>query len=280
MSVYCKINNFSFDNDDMSLHVDDIYKIQTEREIIRLRTFNTILNRCYGKVRYSVNCEDSYCIFTVPEFIVGTPLYDIVKCIQFIMIKLTNNGFAVKHYKPNILYIYWKKKELATSSYLTIDCKAKNKDYYRNFNSRVLAIEAPRSDSVMSSIYNKDPIYQNSNYNKSVDYSNSNYNKEPIYQNSNYNKPVDNTNSIYNKPINHIYNNKQSIYDNVNNSIRPEVSSSYNKLNESYSNTNYANRVGSNNQSTNKLKNDDDFSFNLKKTQRYDLFDNYIPLCK
>jgi hypothetical protein len=38
----------------------------------------------------------------------GVPRYDVQTCIQYVMDKLHNNGFAVKYTHPNLLFISWK----------------------------------------------------------------------------------------------------------------------------------------------------------------------------
>jgi hypothetical protein len=254
MSTYCQINNFNFENTDMSLHVDDIYKLQTSRETIRLKTFNTILNRCYGQIRYSVNREDSYRIFSIPEFIVGTPLYNMNKCIKFIIIRLTNNGFRVKFYKPNIIYIYWEQKELATSSYLTIDYKPMHSNYNKYSKPQQLSIKSPQP--IQKYISQQPPT----NYNRESTYNTPN--RESTYNTvqppTNYNRE-----STYNTPNREsIYNyQKPSIYsNNTNNTTNSNNSNNFNKPTIS-----------------DKLRTDNDFSFNLKNNN---LFGDYIPLKK
>ena len=52
------------------------------------------------------------CFFEVPEFVIGYPLYNINECVNYIHDKLTSNGFLVKYYFPNILYISWSEDEI------------------------------------------------------------------------------------------------------------------------------------------------------------------------
>jgi len=50
---------------------------------------------------------DQFTFFVVPEFIVGTPRYDVAACIAFIIDKLKDNGFVVNYTHPNLLFISW-----------------------------------------------------------------------------------------------------------------------------------------------------------------------------
>ena len=51
--------------------------------------------------------DDKCCWFIVPEIIIGIPKYDQAACIAFVMDKLTDNGFMVKYYHPNAIFINW-----------------------------------------------------------------------------------------------------------------------------------------------------------------------------
>jgi len=46
-------------------------------------------------------------MFVIPEFILGIPRYDIAECTNYVIEKLTENGFQVKYTYPNLLFISW-----------------------------------------------------------------------------------------------------------------------------------------------------------------------------
>ena len=43
----------------------------------------------------------------LPEFILGTPRYDMSECTSYVMEKLIDNGFMIKYTHPNLLFISW-----------------------------------------------------------------------------------------------------------------------------------------------------------------------------
>ena len=60
------------------ISLDDLYHRTQEVEDLRIRVYKKILNRAHQKIKYTSrqrNTED-FCIFVVPEFLVGTPRYD------------------------------------------------------------------------------------------------------------------------------------------------------------------------------------------------------------
>jgi hypothetical protein len=251
----------------MTIHVNDIYKIQTDRETVRAKTFNTILNRCYAKIRYSVNRDDAYCLITIPEFIVGIPLYNMKKCTKYVILRLQKNGFFIKYYKPNILYIYWKMTELSSSSYLALDSKPHNHNY-----SKMLTIEPQKNTQYNTPSNTQYNTPSNTGYNTP---SNTQYNTP---SNTGYNTP---SNTGYNTPSNTGYNTvPKSIYS------APSKPSPYSvpdkpSVYSSEFDTRKADYNTPSNTNQNKLQNDNEFSFTLRSNQAKSfLFDNYIPTKK
>ena len=91
------------------LDIDDLFTRRQEVLNLRLGIFRKILNRAHKKIKITSRrrCTESYCFFLVPEFLVGTPIYDTAACTAFIMDKLRDNGFYVKYTHPNLLFISW-----------------------------------------------------------------------------------------------------------------------------------------------------------------------------
>ena len=70
------------------------------------KLYNRILVRAHRRIEAAAP-HVSYCVFQVPEFILGMPLYDAYQCCGYVIQKLTSDGFHVQHYQPNILHINW-----------------------------------------------------------------------------------------------------------------------------------------------------------------------------
>ena len=92
------------------INIDDLYKRKHEVEALKMRVFQKILSRVHAKIKVTSRQRNSeeFCFFVVPEFLVGTPLYDSAACIAYVMEKLLDNGFFVKYTHPNLLFISWR----------------------------------------------------------------------------------------------------------------------------------------------------------------------------
>lgn len=78
-----------------------------KKNMKRLEIYNKILMECHNKIRFNSKLDRKYCFFLVPEFIFGTPLYDIEELRNHVMNSLQKNGFRLMYIHPNWLFISW-----------------------------------------------------------------------------------------------------------------------------------------------------------------------------
>lgn len=84
----------------------------------RLEIYNKILKECHNKIRFNSKLDRKYCFFLIPEFIFGTPLYDIEELRDHVMKSLEKNGFQLMYIHPNWLFISWDHKKDIKRSFL------------------------------------------------------------------------------------------------------------------------------------------------------------------
>ena len=91
------------------LNLDELFDYKKEQDTNTVKTYNTVLDRIHGTIkRASRQKMDNHCCwFVVPEFILGTPRYDVRLCIAYIVRELQDNGFKVTYTHPNLLFITW-----------------------------------------------------------------------------------------------------------------------------------------------------------------------------
>lgn len=91
------------------LSISQLHKEIEKRESKKIKTYQNVLEKCYERIK-TVNSKsnDCYCLYICPTVIFGFPLYNITKCIIYIMDDLIKNGFKVSYTHPNLLYISWK----------------------------------------------------------------------------------------------------------------------------------------------------------------------------
>ena len=91
------------------LNLDDLYKQQKITEDHKVKIYQKILTRIHNKIKYTsrIRNNNKFCVYLLPEFILGVPRYNINTCTMYIIEKLSANGFQVKYTHPNLLWISW-----------------------------------------------------------------------------------------------------------------------------------------------------------------------------
>jgi hypothetical protein len=98
------------DNKIFTMNVNDIQQRQYNKDRYRMQVYKRLLERCYIKIKSASNNEEKFCLYRVPEYVFGEPIFKLPECILFIITNLKNSGFIIKYYKPNVIYITWKIK--------------------------------------------------------------------------------------------------------------------------------------------------------------------------
>ena len=91
------------------LNLDELYERTRETSQTKIKTYQKILARIHSRIKAVSRQRNNnkFCMFVIPEFILGIPRYDIAECINFVIEKLTDNGFQIKYTYPNLLFISW-----------------------------------------------------------------------------------------------------------------------------------------------------------------------------
>jgi hypothetical protein len=91
------------------INIDDLYEKKRQLDVSKLELFKKILNRIHVRIKTTArqNIDDKFCWFVVPEVIIGIPKYDQAACIAYIMDTLQTNGFQVRYFHPNTIFISW-----------------------------------------------------------------------------------------------------------------------------------------------------------------------------
>ena len=101
------LENFSEFSEKIS--IDELYEKKRQVDIGKLELFKKILNRIHVRIKTTAkhSIHEKFCWFVVPEIIIGVPKYDQSGCIAYIINALQENGFNVKYFHPNTLFICW-----------------------------------------------------------------------------------------------------------------------------------------------------------------------------
>ncbi|NBT46780.1 MAG: hypothetical protein EBT07_03020 [Actinobacteria bacterium] len=98
-----------------------MYKEEARRDATRIRIYNSVLTAIYNRVKAVARIpgNEKSLWYIVPEFIPGTPRFDMGDAILYIVWNLRNSGYTVSYTHPNLLFISWKSHD----------------DYYRSVDS-------------------------------------------------------------------------------------------------------------------------------------------------
>ena len=97
-------NNFN-----EKLNLDDLYERTRETSQTKIKTYQKILARIHTRIKTISRQRNNskFCMYIIPEFILGIPRYDISECTNYVINQLTENGFQIKYTYPNLLFISW-----------------------------------------------------------------------------------------------------------------------------------------------------------------------------
>ena len=94
-----------------SLNIDALFEEADKKYLNRLKLFDDILVQIHNRIKYHSKNKWFYCTYSLPEFLIGKPLYKIVELRKYIIDSLKRDKFDVMYVHPNFLFISWEKKK-------------------------------------------------------------------------------------------------------------------------------------------------------------------------
>lgn len=92
------------------LNIDELKKYNEERRKLKYEPYKLILNMICNKIKESsMLLGNNYCIYQVPEFILGYTTYDVIDCTKWLkkkLIKMKINDVEIM--ENNIIVMIWK----------------------------------------------------------------------------------------------------------------------------------------------------------------------------
>jgi|LauGreDrversion4_2_1035121.scaffolds.fasta_scaffold03240_8 hypothetical protein len=91
------------------INIDELYEKKRQTDVNKLELFKKILNRIHIRIKTTAkqSTVERYCWYVIPEIIIGVPRYDQGACIAYVMDTLQKNGFQVRYFHPNTVFISW-----------------------------------------------------------------------------------------------------------------------------------------------------------------------------
>lgn len=89
------------------LNIKDLYSSAKKTELEKYKIFDEILTKCHKKIKLNADNKKTECIFQIPPFVFGKPLYDINELQDYILKSLKMNGFGIKKIMEYHIFISW-----------------------------------------------------------------------------------------------------------------------------------------------------------------------------
>ena len=112
-----------------SLNINELYDTINNKNSKRLNKFNDILLQIHRRIKYHAELEQTFCIYCVPEFIFGIPLYNVNDLKNFIINTLKKNGFKLIYFHPNTIFISWEVENRIQNKSETKNKKESNNNF-------------------------------------------------------------------------------------------------------------------------------------------------------
>ena len=85
----------------------DVSRIIIDKRNKIIECFEKVVELCHVQITRAAENNFTHCIFEVPEFILGYPMYDINECIVHVLKRLKENEYNVSYFFPKIIYVMW-----------------------------------------------------------------------------------------------------------------------------------------------------------------------------
>ena len=89
------------------IDMKELYSTINQKTLKRMELYDSILKKCHSRILYNSGLQRTHCFYQIPEFVIGTPLYDVSELRNYIMNSLKTNGFEILYIEPNWLFIHW-----------------------------------------------------------------------------------------------------------------------------------------------------------------------------
>ena len=96
-----------------NIHVPSQFKVKDLEGVVdrhyqtRLRPLKEVTGLCYARIKKAAELGCTDCLYEIPLFVVGQPLFDYGDCSSFLTEHLQSNGFDVTLVSRRHIYVRW-----------------------------------------------------------------------------------------------------------------------------------------------------------------------------
>ena len=106
---------------DEYINLESLYEVHKKRDINKVEVYRLVFQKCIDKIRQTNDrLQKMECIFEVPTFLWGTPIYDYDDLKSYIIHRLTENGIVHCYFiDQNNLFMSWRPEHIDKKRYQT-----------------------------------------------------------------------------------------------------------------------------------------------------------------
>ena len=89
------------------INLVELQSISKRKELNKLKLYNKLLVNCHKKIKEKAKNNEMKCIYNVPQYTFGYPLYNYDELVKYIKDALLKNGFNINEINPGTITISW-----------------------------------------------------------------------------------------------------------------------------------------------------------------------------
>lgn len=96
----------------LSKELKDVLKIQRKTLEIETELKNKLYQQIISKIQTHAKQCITFCVYTVPRFVYGFPPFNVDEIQEYLLKRLTNDGFVAELMNNDCIYISWNIKDI------------------------------------------------------------------------------------------------------------------------------------------------------------------------
>jgi hypothetical protein len=147
------------------INIDELYDKKRQVDLKKLEVYKKVLNRIHVRIKTVAkkSTTEKFCWYVIPQMIIGVPTYNQANCIAYVMRTLEDNGFKVRYFHPNTVFISW---DHWVPSYVRTEIKKSTGITLNEYGERIDEEEDYNSDENEAELVTNQGITQISNSKK------------------------------------------------------------------------------------------------------------------
>ena len=138
-----------------SLNINSLFEEQDKKVLNRLKLFDDILVQIHNKIKLNSKNKTFYCTTSIPEFLIGKPLYKVEDLRKYLIDSLKRDKFDVLYIHHNLLFISWERLKNNKRSAKKVVSNNNNSNNFKKIDDYNPTGNLLYNDNILSNINSK-----------------------------------------------------------------------------------------------------------------------------